>query len=133
MVSAGAWAAGRVACAGVSGPVGGVDGVVVHGGGGQAVSAFWGSTGAGWAGDGGALLRGGGGRAGGGPLAGFGVGEEQHVRLADGAADDDLGAADVLRGLRRFPNPVVAESLINRLINASHQPISAWAASRNAI
>lgn len=46
-------------------------------------------------------LRVGGGLAGGGPLAGFGLGEEQHLRLAGGAADDDLGAALVLGGLRR--------------------------------
>lgn len=39
--------------------------------------------------------------AGGGPLAGFGLGEEQHLGLAGGAADDDLGAAVVLGGLRR--------------------------------
>ncbi|WP_162952809.1 hypothetical protein [Streptomyces sp. 11-1-2] len=85
-------------CAGVSGSVGGV-GVVVRGGGLRAVSGLLELCGGGLGGDGGALpgwcCR----LAGGGPLAGFGVGEEQHLRLARGAADDDLGAAWVLGAL----------------------------------
>ncbi|EFK97986.1 predicted protein [Streptomyces sp. SPB78] len=39
--------------------------------------------------------------AGGGPLAGFGLGEEQDLRLPRGPAGDDLCAAMVLGGLRR--------------------------------